>query len=95
MNNMNDDKSNIEWQSVVVIVNDDGTFKGVGLRKQSGTFEILWTRRNEDPAIGWREFAAECGLSVERTMLDDFDSDRTIVAGFNTEGTIFHRTTVP
>jgi hypothetical protein len=95
LNDMNDDKSNIEWQSVVVIVNDDGTFKGVGLRKQSGTFEILWTRRNEDTTIGWREFAAECGLSVERTMLDDYDSDRMIVAGFNTEGTIFHRTTVP
>ena len=95
MNDMNNDKSNIEWQSVVAIVNDDGTFKGVGLQKQGRAFEILWTRRSEDPDVPWREFAAMCGLSVERTMLEDFDSDRMIVAGFSTAGTIFHRTTVP
>ena len=92
---MNDNKSNNEWQSIVAIVNDDGVFKGVGLRKQGGSFEIFWTRRSEDPGIGWREFASECGLSVERTLLDDFDSDRMVVAGFSTTGTIFHHTTVP
>ena len=92
---MNDNKSNIEWQSIVAIVNDDGVFKGVGLRKQGGAFEILWTRRSEDPDVGWREFASECGLSVERTLVDDFESDMMVVAGFSTAGTIFHRTTVP
>jgi hypothetical protein len=92
---MNDNKLNIEWRSVVAIVNDDGTFKGVGLRKQGGSFEILWIRSRESTETGWREFAAECGLSVERTELEDFDSDRMIVAGFSTAGTIFHRTTVP
>jgi hypothetical protein len=92
---MNNNQSNIEWQSVVAIVNDDGGFKGVGLHKQGGSFEILWTRSSEDPDVGWREFAAECGLSVERIMLEDADSDRMIIAGFNTAGTIFHRTTVP
>ena len=92
---MNNDRSNIEWQSVVAIVNEDGKFKGVGLRKQGGSFEILWTRRSEDPNVGFREFAAECGLSVERTTLEDFDSDKMVVAGFSTAGTIFHRTTVP
>jgi hypothetical protein len=92
---MNNDKSNIEWQSVVAIVNDDGKFKGVGLRKQGGSFEILWTRKSEDPGVGWREFASGCGLSVERTLLDDFESDRMVVVGFSTTGTIFHRTSVP
>jgi len=92
---MNNDIPNIEWQSVVAIVNDDGRFKGVGLRKQGGSFEILWTLRSEEPDMDWREFAAECGLSVNRTMLEDVESDQMVVAGFSTAGTIFHRTTVP
>jgi len=92
---MNNDKPNIEWHSVVAIVNDDGGFKGVGLRKQGGSFEILWLRRSEEPDMSWKEFAGECGLSVDRAILEDFDSDRMVVAGFGTAGTIFHRTIVP
>jgi hypothetical protein len=92
---MNNNKSNMGWQSVVAIVNDDNEFKGVGLRKQGGSFEILWTRSNENADVNWRGFAAECGLSVEPTAFEDIDSDRMVVVGFNTEGTIFHRTTVP
>ncbi len=83
------------WQSIVAIVNDDNEFKGVELRKQGGSFEILWTRSSEESDADWRGFAAECGLSVEPTALEDSDSDRMVVAGFNTAGTIFHRTTVP
>lgn len=95
MNDMNNDKSNMRWQSVVAIVNDDDEFKGVELRKQDGSFEIFWIRSNEDADVNWRGFAAECGLSVEPTAFEDTDSDRMVVVGFNTEGTIFHRTTVP
>ncbi len=90
-----DNITNIEWKSVVAIVNDDGVFKGVELCKQGGSFEILWTRRSVDPEMDWREFAAECGLPVERSMLDEFDNDMMVVVGFSTAGTIFHRTTVP
>ncbi len=92
---MNNNNSNMVWQSVVAIVNDDNEFKGVELRKQEGSFEIFWTRSNKDADVNWRGFAAECGLSVEPTALEDIYSDRMVVAGFNTEGTIFHRTTVP
>jgi hypothetical protein len=92
---MNNNQSNMEWRSVVAVVNDDGVFKGVELHKQGFSFEILWTRSSEDSDAGWRDFAAECGLSVERTIIEDADSDRMIIAGFNTAGTIFHRTTVP
>jgi len=93
---MNNNQTNMEiWQSVVAIVNDDNKFKGVALRKQGGSFEIFWTRSSEGSGADWREFAAECGLSVEPTALEDADSDRIVVAGFNTAGTIFHRTTVP
>ena len=93
---MNNNQTNMGiWQSVVAIVNDDNEFKGVELRKQDGSFEILWTRSSEDADADWRGFAAECGLSVEPAALEDADSDRMVVAGFNTAGTIFHRTTVP
>jgi len=93
---MNNNQTNIEiWQSVAAIVNDDNEFKGVELRKQDGAFEILWTRCSEDADTDWRDFAADCGLSVEPTALEETDSDRMVVAGFNTAGTIFHRTTVP
>jgi hypothetical protein len=96
LNDMNNNQTNMGiWQSVVAIVNDDNEFKGVALRKQGGSFEILWTRSSEGVGADWREFAAECGLSVEPTALEDADSDRIVVAGFNTAGTIFHRTTVP
>jgi len=93
---MNNNKTNMRmWQSAVAIVNDDNEFKGVELRKQDGSFEILWTRSSEDADADWRGFAAECDLSVEPTALEEADSDRMVVAGFNTAGTIFHRTTVP
>jgi hypothetical protein len=93
---MNNDKTNMGMlQSVVAIINDDYEFKGVELRNQDGVFEILWTRSSEGTDADWREFATECGLSVEPTALEDTDSDRIVVAGFNTAGTIFHRTTVP
>ena len=93
---MNNNETNMGiWQSIVAIVNDDNEFKGVELRKQGGSFEILWTRSSEESDADWRGFAAECGLSVEPTALEDSDSDRMVVAGFNTAGTIFHRTTVP
>src|SRR4030042_464463 len=93
---MNNDKTNMGiWQSVVAVVNDDNEFKGVELRKQGGSFEILWTRSSEESDTNWRDFAAGCGLSVEPASLEDSDSDRMVVAGFNTAGTIFHRTTVP
>ena len=96
MNDMNTNKTNMGiWQSVVAIVNDDNEFNGVELRKQGGSFEILWTRSSEGADTDWGEFAAECGLSVEPAALEDYDSDMMVVAGFSTAGTIFHRTTVP
>ncbi len=95
MNDMNNNEPYTGWQSVVAIVKDDNEFKGVELLKRGGAFEILWTRSSEDADVGWREFAVECGLSVESTALEYTDNRRMVVAGFNTEGTIFHRTTVP
>ncbi|MHC4325239.1 MAG: PilN domain-containing protein [Planctomycetota bacterium] len=92
---MNNETLNMGWRSVVAIVTEGGEYKGVALRIQDGSFEIFWTRSSDDGDKSWKEFAAECGLSVEPAFNEDTGSDRMIVAGFNTEGTIFHRTTVP
>jgi len=93
---MNNDKINtVIRQSIVAIVKDDNKLKGIELQNQDGSLEILWTRSGESTDSDWREFAAECGLSVEPAAPADTDNDRMVVVGFNSAGTIFHRTTVP
>jgi len=97
LNDMTDNKTNNVGtvQSVVVIVKEDNKLKGVELREQDGSFELLWTRRSEGEDVDWRRFAAACGLPVEPGVQTDVDSDRTVIVGFNSAGTVFHRTTVP
>jgi len=82
-------------QSIVAIVKDDNKFKGIELQKQDGSLEILWTKSYENTDTGWSEFVAACGLSDGPAELADADTDRMVVVGFNSAGTIFHRTTVP
>lgn len=96
MNDMTDNKTDVgTGQSVVAIAKEDNKLKSVGLREQNGSFELLWTRSSEVADVDWRRFAAACGLSVEPGVQTDADSDRTVVVGFNSAGTVFHRTTVP
>lgn len=93
---MNNDKTNEEMrQSIVAIAKDDNKFKGIELQSQDGSLEILWTRSDEGADTDWREFAVECDLSVEPAAPIDANAGRIVVVGFNSAGTIFHRTTVP
>jgi hypothetical protein len=95
LNDMNNDKINTGIrQSIVAIVKDDNKLKGIELQNQDGSLEILWTRKSESTDAKWSDFAAECGLSVE-PVAPETDTDRMVVVGFNSAGTIFHRTTVP
>ncbi len=93
---MSNDKINVgTWRSVVAIVKEDNRLKSVELRKQNGSFEVLWTKISEGTDADWKLFGAECGLSVKPTAQADAESNRMVVVGFNSAGTIFHRTTVP
>jgi hypothetical protein len=93
---MNNDKTNpVNFRSVVAIVEDNNKLKGVELLKRDRYFEIRWTKSSEGFDTDWKKFASECGLSIEPTALLDTDSERMIVVGFNSAGTIFNRTTVP
>lgn len=96
MNNMNDSETNVPTgQSVVAIVKEDGRFKGVELRRRNGSTEILWAKSAQSTDADWQSFAAECGLSVKPASNETTDSNRTVVVGFGSAGTIFHRATVP
>jgi len=96
LNNMNDSDTNVGTrQSVVAIVREDDVLKGIELRRRDGATEILWTRSAERKGADWQSFAAECGLSAKSTADHGADSDRTVVVGFGSAGTVFHRTSVP
>ncbi len=89
------DTSTGTQQSVVAIVKEDGVLKGIELRRRNGATEILWSKSAESPDANWQSFAAECGLSVRSAVDQNTESDRTVVVGFSSAGTIFHRTSVP
>ena len=96
MNDMNSDKTNpVNIKSVIAIVEDNNRLKGVGLLKRDGFFEIRWTKSSDAYDTDWKKFAYGCGLPIEPAEFLDEDSDRMVVVGFNTAGTIFNRTIVP
>ncbi len=96
MNDMNDDKTHAgTGPSVVAIVKEDNRLKCVEIRKDNGSYDLLWTRSSEGQDADWATFAAECGLSVGGSAQTDAEGDRTVVVGFNSVGTVFHRTMVP
>lgn len=93
---MNNDKTDVKApRSVVAIVKEDDKLKSVELREQNGSLEILWAKSSQGADADWALFAVECGLSLEQTVQTGADGDRKVVVGFNSAGTIFHRTTVP
>ena len=93
---MNNDKTNpVDWKSVIAIVEDNNKLMGVELLKRDGFLDILWTKSSEVFDHDWKKFASECGLSIEPAALLDTDSNRMVVVGFDSAGTIFNRTTVP
>lgn len=92
---MNDDRTYTGTEpSVVAIVKEDNKLKSVEIRKDNGAFDLLWTRSSEGQTTDWKTFAAECGLPVGASG-PDMGDDRTVVVGFNSVGTVFHRTMVP
>ena len=96
MNNMNDSDTNAGTrQSVVAIVREDGVLKGVELRRGDGTTEILWAKCTDSADADWQSFAAECGLAIKSSAEQATTSDRTVVVGFGSAGTVFHRSSVP
>lgn len=80
--------------SIVAVVKEDNRLKSVEIRKDNGAFDLLWTRSSEGPSVDWKTFAGECGLPVGADV-PDAEGDRKVVVGFNSVGTVFHRTMVP
>jgi len=82
-------------QSVIAIAKTDERFRTVEIRKQNGTFQILWTKSSADSDTNWQLFAADCGLPVERIEGIDTDSNKIVVVGFDSTGMAFYRISVP
>jgi len=96
LNDMNDSDTNVgARKSVVAIVKEDGRLKGVELRKRGGATEILWAKSTESTDADWQSFATECGLPVRSAADKIADGDKTVVIGFGSAGTVFHRTSMP
>jgi hypothetical protein len=93
MNNNKTDTEKIE--SVIAIVKEDDKLKGVELRKKNGSYEILWTKSDMAANADWRTFATECGFSPEASERAETEDGKQVIVGYNSAGTIFHRTTVP
>jgi len=105
----NDNDSVVTASSVIAIAQEEGKLRGVKLRKQGGTFEVLWTRSGEVGQTEWRSFAAECGFSPEKMakrreklkavrgalkVNAEAGGDKIIV-GFDSAGVAFYRLDVP
>ena len=89
-------KSNIKTlHSVIAIAHEEGKFKAIELRQQSGTVNVLWAKSSEDSSANWRTFAAKCGLSIEPMAQRSHDNSRAVVVGFNSAGVAFYRISVP
>ena len=82
-------------QSVVAMVREGGRLKAVELRKRNGSTEILWARSTDSADADWQSFAVECGVNVESPANGTAESDKTVVVGFGSAGTVFHRASVP
>jgi hypothetical protein len=93
---MNNEKSKpVNFKSVVAIVEDNSKLKAVEILKRDKSFEIRWTRSSEGPDKDFKQFASDCGLSIESVESLDTNDGRMIVVGFNSAGTIFNRSNVP
>ncbi len=96
LNGMSDYKTTSQtWQSVIAMAKENGVLKGVELQRRNGSYEILWAKSLEDADGGWAAFSSECGLSTEPKLQAHEETDRTVVVGFNSAGTVFHQTSVP
>ncbi|MFC1635900.1 hypothetical protein ACFL5Z_13760 [Planctomycetota bacterium] len=93
---MNDNKIDVEKiESVIAIVKEDDKLRAVELRKKNGSYEILWIRSSEAADADWGLFATECDFSPGQIEQAGAEGGKKVIVGYNSAGTIFHRTTVP
>ncbi len=82
-------------RSVVAISRTDGRLRAVELEERGSGFEIIWAKSDQDTSSDWRAFADECGLLRQSVQQQPNDSERAVVAGFDSSGVAFYRLDVP
>ena len=96
MNNMNDSKTKVgTGLPVVAMLREDGQFKGIELQMKRGSLEVLWAKSAENKDSDWTSFAAECGVSAGPSRNKKARNGKTVVVGFSSSGTVFHRASMP
>ena len=62
---MNNENENITNQSITAIAKSSNKFKAAEVSKHGGVIEVTKTKTSKENAVSWRDFAVECGLSIE------------------------------
>ena len=89
-------------RSAIAVAQQEDNLQAVELRKQTGGFELLWTKSTKAPLAKLANFAADCGMAVRQTgdaysskAKAETASGKTIVVGFDSAGIALSRITVP
>jgi len=80
---------------VVAVSHDENRLRAVCLWKRAGKPELLWTRSSKPGDTDFRNFAAECGLSLGSEAESDKGRGKTAVVGFDSAGVVFYQIDVP
>ena len=91
----NNENSGGTQLSAVAIAQEQSRLKAVELRRQGGSFEVLWTKSSKGGGVDWRGFAAECGFDSEPSEAAEKDGGKKVVVGFDSSGVAFHRIKMP
>lgn len=93
---MNDSKTKSgTGQAVVAMLKEDGQLKGVALQAKRKSLELVWAKTARDADADWTAFAAECGVPQAAEAGSPGENGRTLVVGFGSTGTVFHRASLP
>ncbi len=94
MNNMNDNNRKIgTGQSVVAMLREGNTLKGIELQMKHGSPEVFWAKSTDGAEADWQSFATECGVSTNPAA--NAKGRKALVVGFSSSGTVFHRASMP
>ncbi len=94
----NNVQNNQQKQSVIAIAKTDDGFRAVEVRRQNGTFELVWAKSSTAGSTDWQRFATECGVTLEATSTSESAQDednRAVIIGFDSAGTAFYNINMP
>ena len=77
--------------TIIAAVKDDSHYRAVAIRGREGEIEILWARSQLAGEGSWATFAADCGLTGEKTV----DRHTNRIVGLDSTAVAFYRLQAP